>query len=143
MIDRIVSILCIAAFAALALSQCTEAKADPALIETRYLDPNKGEKVARLADGSIRRRADVIAAFRKIHPCPSTGLTTGACAGWAVDHVLPLYNNGADVVSNLQWLPNILKSGSGKYPKDRWERVINSPSFAPILMPTNGVLIVK
>lgn len=139
-LDKFVGILCIAAFVALAISSCTESSAatDPALIETRYTDT-----VVRLADGSIRRRADVIAAFRKIHPCPSTGLYTGACAGWAIDHVIPLSNNGIDAVSNLQWLPNILKSGSGKYPKDRWERVINSPSFAPIQMPTNGVLIVK
>lgn len=79
---------------------------------------------ARDAQGAIKRRADVIAAFRKAHPCPVTGLTTGACPGWQVDHVISLAACGCDVVSNLQYLPNLLKSGAGALPKDRWERRI-------------------
>ena len=85
----------------------------------------------------------MIAAFRKIHPCPSTGLYKGACKGWAIDHVIPLNNSGIDAVSNLQWLPNVLKSGRGIYPKDRWERVINSSSFIPVIMPASGVLTIQ
>lgn len=78
----------------------------------------------RLADGSIRRRADVLYRFRKLYPCPTTGLTTGACPGWSMDHVVPLASCGADAVSNLQWLPNGIKSGVGTLPKDRWERSV-------------------
>lgn len=71
--------------------------------------------VLRTADGAILRNAKVVSAFRRIWKCPATGLATGACAGWKVDHVLPLACGGADVVHNMQWLP---------YPteKDRFER---------------------
>lgn len=78
----------------------------------------------RDADGSISRRADVLRAFRKAHPCPVTGLVTGACPGWAMDHIIPLACGGCDAVWNLQWLPGGLKSAAGTLPKDRWERVI-------------------
>ena len=89
----------------------------PPLQEVRYCGAP-----ARLADGSIKRRADVLAAFKKAHPCPSTGLTVGACPGWAIDHVIPLVCGGCDGVGNLQWLPNGIKSAAGVLPKDRWEQ---------------------
>lgn len=85
--------------------------------------PRVAEPV-RNADGSIRRRSAVVAAFRRLHPCPSTGLTAGPCVGWAVDHVRPLACGYPDAVSNLQWLPHVLKSGPGALPKDRWERKV-------------------
>ena len=88
-----------------------------ALDETRYCGSPK-----RNSNGEIIRRADVLAAFRKAHPCPSTGLTKGACNGWAKDHVIPLSKNGCDEVGNLQWLPLEIKSCAGKFCKDRWER---------------------
>ena len=78
----------------------------------------------RLADGTIKRRADVVLAFKKHHPCPVTGLSSGSCTGWAVDHVIPLACGGVDAVSNLQWLPLPIKSAAGIYPKDRWERKV-------------------
>lgn len=102
--------------AALLASPAAFAQPDP-LVDHRLC----GEPV-RLADGSIRRRADVLAAFRRAHPCPSTGLRTGACLGWQMDHVISLSCFGCDSVSNLQWLPIVIKSGPGQYPKDRWER---------------------
>ena len=43
-------------------------------------------------------------AWRKTHPCPSTGLTHGACPGWQVDHHQALVCGGRDEPSNLQWL---------------------------------------
>jgi hypothetical protein len=90
-----------------------------ALDETRYctVTPHRD------ADGSISRRSDVIRAFRKLHPCPVTGLRTGHCKGWAIDHVIPLANGGCDEVGNMQWLPVQLKSCAGIC-KDRWERKV-------------------
>ncbi len=97
-----------------------QAHADDALIEERYCRTEP----LRDKSGKIARRADVMAAFQKIHPCPSTGLRTGACSGWAKDHVIPLANGGCDSVSNMQWLPLSLKSCMGKLCKDRWERAV-------------------
>lgn len=71
-----------------------------------------------------KHSADVVAAFRRIHPCPTTGLSTGSCPNWAVDHVIPLVVGGCDSVSNLQWLPNEIKSCAGTVCKDRWERKV-------------------
>lgn len=65
---------------------------------------------ARDAAGEIKRRSDVLTAFQRQHPCPATGLTTGACAGYAIDHVIPLACGGCDAVPNLQWLPQDVKT---------------------------------
>lgn len=97
-----------------------EAFAGP-LDETRYCGPP-----ARNADGSIRRRADVLAAFQRIHPCPSTGLTTGPCPGWAKNHDRSLACGGCDSVSNLSWLPLDIKACVGPHCVDRFERKINA-----------------
>jgi len=90
---------------------------DSALIDNRFC-----MSILRDPDGTIHRRNDVLVAFRKLYPCPSTGLKAGKCSGWAIDHVRPLASCGCDAVSNLQWLPNEIKSGPGTLPKDRWER---------------------
>jgi hypothetical protein len=49
------------------------------------------------------RSREVTREFQREHPCPSTGLTMGACPGYRKDHVVPLACGGPDVVSNLQW----------------------------------------
>ena len=41
--------------------------------------------------------------FQRLHPCPSTGRTTGACPGYVRDHIIPLCKNGPDTVFNMQW----------------------------------------
>lgn len=89
----------------------------------------------RNADGTITRRYDVLAAFQRAHPCPSTGLPTGACPRWSKDHVLPRANGGCDAVWNLQWLPNEIKSAAGAFPKDRWERKINAAPAQQVMLP--------
>lgn len=94
----------------------------------------------RLADGTIRRRSDVLYAFKKLHPCPSTGLHSGACPGWSVDHTVSLVCGGCDSVSNLAWLPIVLKAGAGQYPKDRWERKVYCLPRALVPMPLSGRL---
>jgi hypothetical protein len=54
---------------------------------------------------AIKRSQAVLRAFRKAHPCPATGLTTGPCAGWVIDHQIPLCLCGleCDVQFNLHW----------------------------------------
>ena len=82
-----------------------------------------GEPV-RDDQNTIVRSAKVRNDFQKLHPCPSTGLKTGACPGWAKDHVIPLDCGGCDAVENLQWLKDTVKSCAGAECKDRWERKI-------------------
>lgn len=83
------------------------------LTETRYC----GE-VVRNADGSIKRSSTVRKAFEKLHPLPSTYNR----ADWQIDHVIPLSVGGCDSVSNMQWLPKMIKTCAADYCKDRWER---------------------
>lgn len=94
------------------------AQAGP-LDETRYTD-----HVVRNADGTIHRNSAVPAAFRKIHPCPVTGQTTGPCDGWQINHVIPLACGGRDEVSNLDWMPVQIKTCAQPYCRDRFERNI-------------------
>jgi hypothetical protein len=105
---------------------------DPALQETRYC----GTPI-RDTRGIIIRRSDVLAAFKRAHPCPATGLTTGACQGWQMDHIIPLACGGCDSVSNLSWMPTVLKAGSGTLPKDRWERKIYCLPVQLVPMPVS------
>lgn len=103
----------------LAISLCAfDAKADP-LKDERYV-----QEIKRDAKGQILRRADVLVAFKGIHPCPSTGKTTGACRGWQLNHVIPLACGGADAVSNLQWMPTVTKTCWQDWCNDRFERKI-------------------
>lgn len=75
-------------------------------------------------NGVIVRSTAAKAAFRAEVACPSTGLFTGACPGWSVDHVWPLAGCGCDTATNMQWLPNTIKSCAGTECKDRWERIV-------------------
>lgn len=69
----------------------------------------------RYADGTIKRSASVLREFQRIHRCPSTGLPEGSCPGWYRDHVIPLSCGGADIVENLQWLPEDLWRAKSKF----------------------------
>jgi 5-methylcytosine-specific restriction endonuclease McrA len=86
--------------------------------ELRYCGPAPRDK-----SGNIIRRTDVQTAFKKIHPCPATGLSTGSCPNWQMDHIIPLACGGCDAVINLQWLPNNIKTAP-VIGKDRFERKI-------------------
>jgi hypothetical protein len=59
--------------------------------------------VARNSHGKIARSAKARDEFKRSHPCPSTGRTSGACPGYVIDHVRPLKRGGADAPSNMQW----------------------------------------
>ena len=93
------------------------ASIDPDLLETRY-----GGAPKRDANGRIVRRAAVVAAYKKLYPCPSTGLYgVGACPGWSLNHDKPLACGGRDAVSNLSYMRNDVKKIV-----DSYEREINA-----------------
>lgn len=87
-------------------------------------DPRYCAFVPRDAKGEIKRSSAVIAKFRSLYPCPSTGLMTGPCPGWSADHTIPLAVGGCDAFWNMAWLPNVIKSSANPWAKDRWERRI-------------------
>ena len=72
--------------------------------------------VERDARGRTARDPHAKEAFRRTHPCPSTGKKYGACPGYVVDHIRALKHGGADDPSNMQWQTR----GAAKA-KDKWE----------------------
>lgn len=70
----------------------------------------------RDSHGRIKRSAAAKDAFKRSHPCPSTGKSTGACPGYVVDHVRALKHGGADDPSNMQW-----QTTAEAKAKDKWE----------------------
>ena len=57
----------------------------------------------RTASGRIKRNSSVRQQFQRQHPCPSTGIRSGHCSGYVVDHILSLKHGGTDTVNNMQW----------------------------------------
>lgn len=74
------------------------------LDEELYCGPPK-----RDTSGTIVRSYSVLSAYQRIHPCPSTGLKSGACPGWAKNHNRPLACGGCDSVSNISWMRTDVK----------------------------------
>lgn len=60
--------------------------------------------VAPATEARTERDRAQVRTFRAENPCPATGRTRGPCAGWEIDHAVPLCAGGADHPSNLQWL---------------------------------------
>lgn len=115
--------------AALVLTGCASSCLAPAPVAAAtplnpLVDYRATGQVQRNANGATQRSPQVLAAFRELYHCPATKSATGPCPGWAIDHVIPLACGGADAVYNLQWLPNEIKSASGRVSKDRFERVV-------------------
>ena len=69
------------------------------------------------APAKTYRSLEVKHAFQRLHPCPSTGRTTGACPGYIKDHIRALDCGGPDAVSNMQW-----QTVAEAKAKDKWER---------------------
>lgn len=84
--------------------------------------------IPRTADGAIKRSTAARAAFVRTWPCPATGEVTGSCAGWQIDHTIPLANGGCDRQVNMQWLPVSIKTCRDLSCKDRWERWVYAPA---------------
>lgn len=66
--------------------------------------------------GQIHRSETAKNDFKRQHPCPSTGKTSGTCPGYVIDHVKALKHGGADDPSNMQW--QTIAEGKAK---DKWE----------------------
>jgi hypothetical protein len=62
------------------------------------------------------RSASVKREFQLTHLCPTNGRTSGACPGYAKNHAVPLWCDGSDAVSSLQW--QTIRSAKAK---DHWE----------------------
>ena len=72
--------------------------------------------VKRDSHGRIARSQKAKDQFKKSHPCPATGKSSGACKGYVIDHVQALKHGGADAPSNMQW-----QTKEAAKQKDRWE----------------------
>ncbi len=72
--------------------------------------------VARDKRGKIKRSSSARTSFKKSHPCPATGKSRGPCAGYVIDHKIPLKKGGADSPSNMQW-----QTKEAAKAKDKWE----------------------
>lgn len=71
--------------------------------QTTHHNSNYAQGVTRDSHGKIARSQTAKNDFKKSHPCPSTGKSSGACSGYVIDHVKPLKRGGADAPSNMQW----------------------------------------
>lgn len=72
--------------------------------------------IKRDEHGRIKRSEHARNDFKKQHPCPSTGKTSGSCPGYVIDHIKALYKGGADNYTNMQW--QTIAEGKAK---DKWE----------------------
>jgi 5-methylcytosine-specific restriction endonuclease McrA len=53
--------------------------------------------------GRYRRSTTAKNNFKREHPCPSNGRSSGSCPGYVIDHIHPLECGGADAPFNMQW----------------------------------------
>ena len=92
---------------ALACSALADAKSKAAGGQAPGTGAHQGSNYAagvpRDAHGRISRDPRARNAFKRDHPCPSTGKSTGSCPGFVIDHVKPLKRRGADSPENMQW----------------------------------------
>lgn len=101
----------------------------------RTLDYRVCGEPARDKFGNILRSQAVLNAFKRIHPCPITGLSTGVCPGWQINHTIPLAKGGCDAVYNLDWMPEQIKTCTDPWCRDRWERLYNGEPHGVIKFP--------
>lgn len=77
---------------------------------------NYAQGVQRDSNGHILRSTSAKREFKKEHPCPATGSSSGACPGYVIDHITPLKRGGADAPGNMQW-----QTKEAAKEKDKWE----------------------
>ena len=80
--------------------------------------PGNGGHTALKRDdnGRLQRSSTSRAQFVRANPCPATGLSSGSCPGYIVDHIVPLKRSGPDTPKNMQW-----QTEAAAKAKDRWE----------------------
>jgi hypothetical protein len=83
---------------------------------THHGGKQKAVGVHRDKKGKIARSAKAKDEFKKAHPCPSTGKTSGSCPGYVIDHVTALKRGGQDSPYNMQW-----QTKQDAKAKDKWE----------------------
>lgn len=71
--------------------------------QTTHHNSSYAQGVKRDSHGKIARSQTAKNDFKKSHPCPSAGKSSGACNGYVIDHVKPLKRGGADTPNNMQW----------------------------------------
>ena len=76
-----------------------------------------------LTAGATDRDPAQVRAFRKDHPCPATGKTTGPCPEFVVDHIIPLALYGADDPTNMQWQKADLAKRKDRLEFDAYRRM--------------------
>jgi len=76
---------------------------------------HKAEGVARDSHGKIARSTQAKDSFKRQHPCPSTGRSSGGCPGYVIDHVIPLKRGGTDDPVNMQWQTSAAAKAKDKY----------------------------
>ena len=76
---------------------------------------HKAEGVGRDSHGKIARSTQAKDAFKRQHPCPSTGRSSGACPGYVIDHVIALKRGGTDDPANMQWQTSAAAKAKDKY----------------------------
>jgi len=76
---------------------------------------HKAEGVARDSHGKIARSTQAKDAFKRQHPCPSTGRSSGGCPGYVIDHLIPLKRGGTDEPVNMQWQTTAAAKAKDKY----------------------------
>jgi len=69
-----------------------------------YSSSSRATTATARSSSGTHRNPNVRAAFRRTHPCPSTGRSAGGCPGYEVDHIVPLYKGGSDATGNMHWL---------------------------------------
>lgn len=73
--------------------------------------------VGRDEHGRFKRSEAAKDQFKRQHPCPATGKSSGPCPGYVIDHIVPLCASGPDAAYNMQW--QTLQQSKDK---DQWER---------------------
>lgn len=73
-------------------------------------------EIKRDEHGHIERSESAKNEFKRQHPCPSNGKTSGSCPGYVIDHIKALKHGGDDAPSNMQW--QTISEGKAK---DKWE----------------------
>jgi len=97
----------------------SSSRASPSGSHAKATHSKSGKAVAgikRDSHGKIARSQKAKDQFKKSHPCPSSGKSSGACPGYVIDHVQALKRGGADAPSNMQW-----QTKEAAKAKDKWE----------------------